>query len=105
MQKRLGIAVVVILVIMVVLAFGQQNKVPPQPNTGRFSLVAAEVHEGFGGPRERTATVFVIDTQTGKVWRWSPDYELNKKLVPAGFYGVPFEKYGDTADHRTEYPQ
>jgi Na+/H+ antiporter NhaC len=113
MRIRIRLALAALLVFgLVLLAFGQPSKVPHESKTvqqatngGRFSMVAAEVHEGIGGPRERTATVFVIDTQTGRVWRWAPDTEVNHKLQQSGFYGEPFVKYGESPTIRTEYPQ
>ena len=96
----------VLFVLAAALAIGQQKKAPQQSNTGRFSMVAAEVREGIGGPGTITATLFVIDSQTGRVWRWMPDYESKTgKLIPAHFEAVAFVKYGETIDHQMDHPE
>ena len=100
------ISVVTIVVACVVLALSQANKTSPQfANTGRFSLISAQVQEGIGNSPETRLTVFVIDSQTGRTWRWFPDAAISgKKLVPAHFESVPFVRYGDTSDHEVEQP-
>lgn len=105
------------LVIATILASGQQSKKPTQPSTlGRFSMIVAEVNDGTeDGPK--TAAVFVIDSETGRVWRWAPSHwessqdpqdlktkTMTRTLFPEHFYAIPFVKEGDW-DHSTVRPQ
>ena len=103
---------VVILLLVVALASSQQSKTSTQQtgDAGRFSLISAPVAEGIGGgTTERTPSLFVIDTRTGRIWRWFPDTEVpdanGSSLIPARFEVVPFVKYGDGSIHQVKYPQ
>ncbi|MGO9127960.1 MAG: hypothetical protein ACLP6G_24105 [Terriglobales bacterium] len=95
-----------LLVVAAVLAFGQQNKKPQPLGTGKFSMVVAEVDEGT-----KAATVFVINSDTGQVWRWYPQTTLDSGgKVYEHFEPIPFSRY-EKADkdplaiHETDHPQ
>jgi hypothetical protein len=74
--------------IVVAIAFGQQRSLTTnQQAVSRYQLVAATVADSNNAPIGR---VFLIDTETGCVWRYEP-YEHAKggSSTPEQFAQVP----------------
>jgi hypothetical protein len=68
----------------------------------RFQLISAEVDAGVGMGGDVTHEVFLIDTQTGKVWRFqaggvSKDKQGNMGEVPQLFFPVNIMNWNEAS--------
>ena len=87
-MKRISVSSLIIMLLPGLAAVGQQST-PTASRSGlsqaRFQLMSAEVDAGVGMGGDVTHEVFLIDTQTGKVWRFQPA-------------GMSKEKQGNTGE-------
>ena len=63
---------------------------PAASPSGRYQIVAATLDDGIS---QKTQTVFLINTQTGNVWKYqeaftATDTDGTKKIIPAAFVPV-----------------
>ncbi len=69
MKAKLSLVSLCVLLCMVPFAVGQKSSPKPEPTaSSRYQLVPAQVDSLGGGTVQHT--VFLLDTQTGKVWKY-----------------------------------
>ncbi len=92
----------VILLAVLCLAWlpmqSQQSRSNEPTNQGRYQVIPAVVDAGAGLGGGTTHELFLVDTQSGRVWRFQAEgtgKDSNGKTIeiPEGFFPVPF--YGE----------
>jgi hypothetical protein len=69
MKAKLSLVPLYVLLCMVPIAAAQKSSPKPEPAaSSRYQLVPAQVDSLGGGTVQHT--VFLLDTQTGKVWKY-----------------------------------
>ena len=69
MNVRSGLLALCVLLCLALAAAGQKSSSKPEPaSASRYQLVPAQVDSLSGGTVQHT--VFLLDTQTGKVWKY-----------------------------------
>jgi hypothetical protein len=79
----------------------QQPHSEEPTHSGRYQAIPAVVDAGTGTGGETTHELFLVDTQSGRVWRFQAEgigKDSNGKAIevaPEGFFPIPF--YGADA--------
>lgn len=95
-MKVAGFACILSLICLSVQS--QQPRSDEPTHQGRFQVIPAVVDAGAGQGEGTTHELFLIDTQSGRVWRFQAEgtgKDSTGKIieVPEGFFPVPF--YGE----------
>lgn len=108
MRKYWAIAAFAALLLSAI-TFAQQSPKTPSQIQGRFSLIQAEI-PGIVPPGTPEPGLFVIDSQTGQVWKYSPasvySNDKGENLgTPAAFLPVAFQKKAYLSEGHADRPQ
>lgn len=108
-MKKYWIVAMVAVLLLAAIAFAQQSPKTPTQTQGRFSLIQAEI-PGIAPPGNREPGLFVIDSQTGQVWKYSPPsvYSNDKGEnlgTPDVFLPVAFQKKAYLSKDQVDRPQ
>ncbi len=107
-MKKWNVVVGIMLLIAVIAYAQQSQKTPTAASSGRFALIHTKVPTQV--PNGREAGVFVIDTQTGRVWKYDPTRVgrdlTNGGMIQSGehFYLVPFSGKVFLGEGQIEHP-
>jgi hypothetical protein len=98
--RIVGMLVVLVAVVSlaVVSTQSQQPRSDESVRSGRYQVIPAVVDAGAGQGGGTTHELFLVDTQSGRVWRFQAEGigknpEGNTIEIPEGLFPVPF--YGE----------
>jgi hypothetical protein len=74
MKSLIAVSVILLLAIVMGIGYGQTTRTPQRSAIGaRYELVPAKAsYEAVDGTTREGSQVFLLDTDTGKVWEYQP---------------------------------